>query len=218
MLIPFLTITNESEYDAAVERLNTLLDEIGTNEKHPLYTFLDTLGTLIHAYEEHHDPIPDCSGLDILDFLMTEHELTPLDLPKIERKTMKTTSTYWNPLDFLNTEQWKEIDGSEGNLKEITLAIDVETGDYTRLTWFKDGYCTNHFGAKVHPYPEEIFVISGRLYDEAFGIWLEPGYYASRPPGEIHGPFRAEGDVLIYETSFPSQSVGLTIVPEPPVI
>ncbi|MEY2975945.1 MAG: helix-turn-helix domain-containing protein [Prochlorotrichaceae cyanobacterium] len=86
MISPFLTITNESEYDAAVERLNTLLDEIGTNEKHPLYTFLDTLGILIHAYEEHHDPIPDipdCSGLDILDFLMTEHELTPLDLPEI---------------------------------------------------------------------------------------------------------------------------------------
>mgnify|MGYP003342788355 CR=1 FL=1 len=31
MISPFLTITNESEYDAAVERLNTLLDEIGTN-------------------------------------------------------------------------------------------------------------------------------------------------------------------------------------------
>ncbi len=83
MINPFLTITNESEYDAAVERLNTLLDEIGTNEKHPLYTFLDTLGILIHAYEENHYPIPDCSGLDILDFLMTEHELTPLDLPEI---------------------------------------------------------------------------------------------------------------------------------------
>ena len=83
MINPFLAITNEPEYDAAVEQLNTLLDEIGTNEKHPLYTFLDTLGILIHAYEENHYPIPDCSGLDILDFLMTEHELTPLDLPEI---------------------------------------------------------------------------------------------------------------------------------------
>ena len=120
---------------------------------------------------------------------------------------MKTTATYWNPLDPMNSEKWEDIDGSDGNLKEITLAIDKETGDYTRLTWFMDGYYTGAFGSKAHAYPEEIFVVSGRLYDEAFAMWLEPGYYASRPPGEVHGPFRAEGDVLIYENSFPSQSI-----------
>jgi hypothetical protein len=75
------------------------------------------------------------------------------------------------------------------------------------LTWLRDGYYTGAFGSKAHAYPEEIFVVSGRLYDEAFAMWLEPGYYASRPPGEVHGPFRAEGDVLIYENSFPSQSI-----------
>ena len=120
---------------------------------------------------------------------------------------MKTTATYWNPLDPMNSEKWEDIHGSDGNLKEITLAIDKETGDYTRLTWFRDGYYTGAFGSKTHAYPEEIFVVSGRLYDEAFAMWLEPGYYASRPPGEVHGPFRAEGDVLIYENSFPSQSI-----------
>jgi len=120
---------------------------------------------------------------------------------------MKTTSTYWNPLDPVNAGKWEDIDGSDGNLKEITLAIDKDTGDYTRLTWFKDGYYTGAFGAKAHAYPEEIYVASGRLYDEAFDMWLEPGHYASRPPGEVHGPFRAEGDVLIYENSFPSQSI-----------
>ena len=49
---PLLTIRNEREYDQAVKRLNSLLDEIGANEHHPLYELLDTLGTLIHAYEE----------------------------------------------------------------------------------------------------------------------------------------------------------------------
>jgi HTH-type transcriptional regulator/antitoxin HigA len=52
-----LTIRNEEEYNVAVKRLNELLDEIGTNEKHPLYTLLDTLGTLVHAYEEKHYPV-----------------------------------------------------------------------------------------------------------------------------------------------------------------
>jgi len=59
VISPLLTIRNEKEYDAAIKRLNELLDEIGTNEKHPLYSMLDTLGTLVHAYEEEHYPISD---------------------------------------------------------------------------------------------------------------------------------------------------------------
>jgi HTH-type transcriptional regulator/antitoxin HigA len=80
---PLLSIRNEHEYDLAVERLNRLLDEVGTDEQHPLYTLLDTLGTLIHAYEEEHHPIPECSGADVLRFLMEEHGLTQSDLPEI---------------------------------------------------------------------------------------------------------------------------------------
>ena len=80
---PLLSIRNEKEYDLAVERLNRLIDEIGTNEDHPLYEFLDTLGTLIHIYEEEHYPMPECSSADMLRFLMDEHGLTQSDLPEI---------------------------------------------------------------------------------------------------------------------------------------
>jgi len=80
---PLLSLRNEQEYDGAVERLNRLLDEVGTDEQHPLYTLLDTLGTLIHAYEEEHHPIPACSGVDVLRFLMEEHDLSQSDLPEI---------------------------------------------------------------------------------------------------------------------------------------
>jgi HTH-type transcriptional regulator/antitoxin HigA len=80
---PLLSLRNEQEYDRAVERLNRLLDEVGTDEQHPLYTLLDTLGTLLHAYEEEHHPIPKCSGADVLRFLMEEHGLTQSDLPEI---------------------------------------------------------------------------------------------------------------------------------------
>ena len=120
---------------------------------------------------------------------------------------MKSTRTYWNPLANENCKEWEPIEGSDGNLYQLTIAEDPVTGDYTRLTKFKSGYSTKAFGAKGHDYPEEIFVVSGRLYDEAFGVWLEPGYYASRPPGEVHGPFVADGDVVILEVSYPSQSV-----------
>jgi len=82
-IAPLLTIRNEREYNAAVKRLNELLDEIGDNEKHPLYGLLDTLGTLIHAYEEEHYPIPDVTGMDVLRLLMEEHGLTQSDLPEV---------------------------------------------------------------------------------------------------------------------------------------
>lgn len=120
---------------------------------------------------------------------------------------MKSTKTYWNPLAAESDEKWEVIEGSDGNLTQLTIAEDPETGDYTRLTRFKDGYSTEPFGAKVHDYPEEIFVVSGRLYDAAFDMWIEPGYYASRPPGEVHGHFIADGDVVILEMSYPSQTI-----------
>lgn len=120
---------------------------------------------------------------------------------------MKSTKPYWNPLAEQNSDQWEVIDGSDGNLLQLTIAEDPQSGDYTRLTKFKSGYSTDAFGAKSHDYPEEIFVVSGRLYDKAFDIWLEPGFYASRPPGEIHGPFIADGDVVILEMSYPGQAI-----------
>jgi HTH-type transcriptional regulator/antitoxin HigA len=82
-IAPLLTVRNEREYNAAVKRLNELLDEIGDNEKHPLYSLLDTLGTLIHAYEEEHYPIPDVTGAEVLRFLIDEHRLNQSDLPEV---------------------------------------------------------------------------------------------------------------------------------------
>lgn len=76
-------IRNEAEYDQAVEVLNTLLDEVGTNEQHPLYGMLDTLGAVMYAYEEKHYPIPEASGTDMLDFFMEEHDLSPDNLPEL---------------------------------------------------------------------------------------------------------------------------------------
>lgn len=80
---PLLTIRNEREYDLAVKRLNNLLDEIGANERHPLYGLLDTLGTLIYVYEEEHHPMPKSNGAEVLRFFMEEHDLKQSDLSEI---------------------------------------------------------------------------------------------------------------------------------------
>jgi HTH-type transcriptional regulator / antitoxin HigA len=80
---PLLTIRNEQEYEQAIARLNQLLDEVGTDERHSLYELLDTLGTIIHAYEERHHPMPESSGAEALRFLMEEHGLRQVDLPEV---------------------------------------------------------------------------------------------------------------------------------------
>ena len=119
----------------------------------------------------------------------------------------KSTATYWNVLAENNSSKWQPIEGSSGMLEQLTLAVDENTGDYTRLTRFKAGADTKEFGGNSHDYPEEIYIISGRLYDVAFEQWLEAGHFASRPPGEVHGPFICTEECLVMEVSFPSQSI-----------
>jgi HTH-type transcriptional regulator/antitoxin HigA len=83
IISPLLIIRNDNEYDAAVERMNELLDEIGTDEGHPFYSLLDTLGTLIESYEDEHYSVPEAKGAEVLRFLMDEHGLTQSDLPEV---------------------------------------------------------------------------------------------------------------------------------------
>lgn len=117
----------------------------------------------------------------------------------------KSTVSYWNALDPESQEQWSPVKGLENMVEELTLSIDTDTGEYTRLTRFLPGADTAAFGGKSHPYPEEVFIVSGRLYDRAFDLWLEAGHYASRPPGEMHGPFRTDTGCVVLEVSFPNR-------------
>ena len=103
---PLLSIRNEKEFDTTVQRLNELLDEIGTNEKHPLYSLL---GTLVYAYEEEHYPIPDVSGAEVLHFLMEEHNLTQSDLPEVGSQGV--VSEILNNKRELNVRQIRALAG-----------------------------------------------------------------------------------------------------------
>lgn len=117
----------------------------------------------------------------------------------------KSTITYWNALSAQAQERWTPVKGLEGMVEELTLSIDPDTGEYTRLTRFHPGADTSAFGAKTHTYPEEVFIVSGRLHDAAFDAWLVAGHYASRPPGEAHGPFRTDVGCVVLEVSFPNR-------------
>jgi len=117
----------------------------------------------------------------------------------------KSTVTYWNTLSPDIQNRWTVVEGAEGLAEELTLSIDQETGEYTRLTRFLPRADTTELGGKSHQYPEEVFIVSGRLYDKAFDLWLETGYYASRPPGEVHGPFKTDDGCVVLEVSFPNK-------------
>ena len=125
----------------------------------------------------------------------------------------KTTRTYWNPLAAQSDDKWEAIENSNGLIEQLTLAMDKHSGDYTRLTRFKPGADSSFAGAKSHQFPEEVFIVSGRLYDAAFDTWLETGDYASRPPGEVHGPFRSDVECVVLEISYPGQTIDQPVIP-----
>jgi HTH-type transcriptional regulator / antitoxin HigA len=80
---PLFSIRNDSDYDRAIERLNTMVDEVGTDEQNPLYELLDTLGIVIHTYEDKYYQIPDSDGSEMMQFLMEEHQLELADLAEV---------------------------------------------------------------------------------------------------------------------------------------
>jgi len=88
----------------------------------------------------------------------------------------KTTKTYWNPLAPESGRHWAPVSGLEGVAEELTLSVDEISGEYTRLTRFLAGADTEQFGGKSHAYPEEVFIVSGRLYDQAFDRKRVSGY------------------------------------------
>ena len=46
----------ESEYRQLVELLDSLIDQVGENESHPLASFMEVVGILIEKYEDEHVP------------------------------------------------------------------------------------------------------------------------------------------------------------------
>lgn len=80
---PLLAIRNAREYDAAVKKLNALVDEVGDNPKDPRYRIIETLSVLIESYDAEHHALPDASGIEVLKYLMEEHGLGQGDLPEV---------------------------------------------------------------------------------------------------------------------------------------
>ena len=78
-----LVIDSEPDYRRARYALDELTDEVGSNEQHPRAGLMDTLATLVHAWEERHYPVPKAPPRKVLAFLMEEHGLKQQDLKEV---------------------------------------------------------------------------------------------------------------------------------------
>ena len=81
--IPLGVIRSKAEYDRAVAVLDTIIDEIGEDEAHPLADLAEALSVFIEAYDKAHYPTPEHSPREMLRFLMEQNDLNQSDLPEL---------------------------------------------------------------------------------------------------------------------------------------
>jgi HTH-type transcriptional regulator/antitoxin HigA len=74
---------NEKDCNKLVNLLDSLIDEVGDNENHPLTSLMETIGTLIETYESQHVNEIDGNPIDTLNSLMEEHGLKQSDISEI---------------------------------------------------------------------------------------------------------------------------------------
>ena len=74
---------NKKDYKKLVNLLDSLVDEVGNNENHPLTSLMETIGSLIETYESQYIDEIEGNPIDALNTLMEEHGLKQSDLSEI---------------------------------------------------------------------------------------------------------------------------------------
>lgn len=81
-------IRDNSDYERITELANSLSDEVGTDEDHPLYSLLDLAMELIGRWEEEHVQIPEAEPREVLRYLIEENNLKQKDLGEIASQAL----------------------------------------------------------------------------------------------------------------------------------
>ena len=77
------TPRNKAEFERLVEALDEVLDAGGADERNPLASLADHLGSLIADYEASHRPMREMPTTKFLRELIKQHGLKQSDLPEI---------------------------------------------------------------------------------------------------------------------------------------
>lgn len=76
-------IADEQDYQEATRVADELLASGAMDEKHPSHSLFMTISDLIDAYDQRHYPTSKVQGVDVLRFLLDQHELRQNQLPEI---------------------------------------------------------------------------------------------------------------------------------------
>ena len=98
---------SEKEYLELVKTLDSLVDEVGNNERHKLAPVMETIGNLIENYESREYQIKEASPVDALKYLMQEHGLKQSELKEIGSQGV--VSEVLSGKRSLNLEQIKKV-------------------------------------------------------------------------------------------------------------
>jgi hypothetical protein len=94
-------------------------------------------------------------------------------------------------------------DACQPGVSERVLAQDSLTGMLTRIVRWAPGVDTSSAGAVTHDYYEEVLLLSGSIRDLALGRTFGAGFYACRPPGMVHGPWKTADGCVMLEVRYP---------------
>ena len=97
-------------------------------------------------------------------------------------------------------EVGKERGGPIPGIKEQLLAVDPESGAYTRVVRFEPGFRFDR--ALRHEFWEELYVLDGHVWDYGTNRLYTKGAYALRPAGVPHGPFGTDLGCAILEITW----------------
>jgi quercetin dioxygenase-like cupin family protein len=99
--------------------------------------------------------------------------------------------------------EWTPVDARVPGLTERILARDPGAAVATRMLRFAPGTDTSAMGIQSHEFWEEVYILSGELFDIELSETFNAGSYACRPPGMRHGPWRTPGGCTTFEVRYP---------------
>jgi hypothetical protein len=105
--------------------------------------------------------------------------------------------------EFFDAEEiaWSPAPGQSGVSQRI-LAADPGGRIVTRMVRWEPGLDTSGVGPVAHDYFEEVLILSGSLHDLSLDRIFSAGWYACRPPGMVHGPWRTTDGCVMFETRY----------------
>ena len=116
---PLGPIKTKAQYNELVKLSEQLMEEIGHKQDHPLEGLLYIIGDLIRACDEKRHPIPDAPPVEVLAFLMEQHDLRQTDLPEIGAQSV--VSAVLSGKRQLNARQIKALSTRFGVSADVFL-------------------------------------------------------------------------------------------------